>query len=58
MKATGWAAAALWIKRGCLVIGAGIGAVLLWVIIGSLVIAAHYPSVSGSSSPAASSFYG
>ena len=58
MKATGWAAAALWIKRGCLVIGAGIGAVLLWVIIGSLVIAAHYPSVSGSSIPAASSFYG
>lgn len=59
LKATGWAAAALWIKRGCVVIGAGIGAVLLWVIIGSLVIAAHYPSVSDPSSiPAASGFYG
>ena len=57
MKATGWAAAALWIKRGCVVIGVGIGAVLLWVIIGSLVIAAHYPSVSDPSSiPAASGF--
>lgn len=59
MKATGWAAAVLWIKRGCILLGIAVGAVLLWVIIGSLVIAARYPSVSDPSSIAdAGDFYG